>query len=160
MKALAKFLTFITVLVLIAGAYIYWAAELKVTPGGGLVESAADRASAFESIRQSSEIGSADLIMFQDSIDYGPEQYVFVTYTLRMRNMNLLPAEWIQIDIAPQAGDVLMVRATVEDVPSFDEQLVSVVLLTDRTTASYARAATLSYYVYGHEFSVPVQLLT
>ncbi len=160
MKALAKFLTFITVLVLIAGAYIYWAAELKVTPGGGLVESAADRASAFESIRQSSEIGSVDLIMFQDSIDYGPEQYVFVTYTLRMRNMNLLPAEWIQIDIAPQAGDVLMVRATVEDVPSFDEQLVSVVLLTDRTTASYARAATLSYYVYGHEFSVPVQLLT
>lgn len=160
MKALAKFLTFITVLVLIAGAYIYWAAELKVTPGGGLVESAADRASAFESIRQSSEIGSADLIMFQDSIDYGPEQYVFVTYTLRMRNMNLLPAEWIQIDITPQAGDVLMVRATVEDVPSFDEQLVSVVLLTDRTTASYARAATLSYYVYGHEFSVPVQLLT
>ena len=160
MKALAKFLTFITVLVLIAGAYIYWAAELKVTPGGGLVESAADRASAFESIRQSSEIGSVDLIMFQDSIEYGPEQYVFVTYTLRMRNMNLLPAEWIQIDIAPQAGDVLMVRATVEDVPSFDEQLVSVVLLTDRTTASYARAATLSYYVYGHEFSVPVQLLT
>jgi len=160
MKALAKFLTVVTLLVLLAGGYILWAAELKVTPGGGLVESAADRASAFESIRQSTEIGSPDLIMFEDSIAYGPDQYVFVTYTLRMRNMNLIPAEWLQIDIVPQAGDVLMVKATVEDVPGLSEQLVSVVLLTDRTTASYARAATLSYYVYGHEYSVPVQLMT
>ena len=160
MKALSKFLTFITVLVLAAGGYILWAAELKVAPVGGLVESAADRASAFESISQSTEIGSADLVLFQDSIDYGPEQYVFVTYTLRIRNMNILPAEWLQIDIQPQTGDVLMVKATVEDVPGFSEQLVSVVLLTDRTTASYARAATLSYYVYGREYSVPVQLLT
>lgn len=160
MKAIAKFLTFITVLVLAAGGYILWAAELKVTPGGGLVESAADRASAFQSIRESSQIGSPDLVMFQDSIDYGAEQYVFVTYTLRMRNMNAIPAEWLQIDIEPQAGDVLMVKATVEDIPAFSEQLVSVVLLTDRTTVSYARAATLSYYVYGHEYSIPVQLLT
>lgn len=160
MKALAKFLTVVTILVLIAGGYILWATELKVMPDRGLVESAADRASAFESIRQSSEIGSPDLILFKDSIDYGPDQYVFVTYTLRIRNINLLPAEWLQIDLVPQAGDVLMVKATVEDIPSFSEQLVSVVLLTDRTTASYARAATLSYYVYGHEYSVPVQLMT
>ena len=160
MKALAKFLTFVTALVLIACGYIYWAAELKVTPGRGLVESAADRSAAFESIRQSSEFGSGDLIMFQPAIEYGPDQYVFVTYTLRMRNMNISPAEWLQIDIQPQAGDVLMVKAVVEDVPAFNEQLISVVLLTDRTAASYARAATLSYYVYGHEYSVPVQLLT
>ena len=160
MKALAKFLTLVTVLVLLAGGYIFWASELKVTPVRGLVESAADRASAFESIRQSTEIGSPDLIMFQNDITAAADQYVFVTYTLRMRNMNILPAEWIQIDLTPQTGDVLMVKATVEDVPGFSEQLVSVVLLTDRTTASYARAASLSYYVYGHEFSVPVQLLT
>ena len=160
MKAIAKFLTVVTMLVLLTIGYIFWAAELKVTPGGGLVESAADRASAFESIRQSTEIGSPDLIMFQNSIAAGPEQYVFVTYTLRMRNMNILPAEWIQIDMVPQAGDVLMVKATVEDVPGFSEQLISVVLLTDRTTASYARAATVSYYVYGHEVKVPVQLMT
>jgi len=92
MKAIAKFLTVVTMLVLLTIGYIFWAAELKVTPGGGLVESAADRASAFESIRQSTEIGSPDLIMFQNSITAGPEQYVFVTYTLRMRNMNILPA--------------------------------------------------------------------
>ena len=160
MKVLAKFLTTVTALVLLACGYVLWASELKVTPGGGIVESAADRASAFESIRESSEIGSPDLVMFAESIDYGPEQYVFVTYTLRMRNMNIIPAEWLQIDIQPQAGDVLMVKAVVEDVPAFNEQLISVVLLTDRTAASYARAATLSYYVYGHEYSVPVQLLT
>ena len=160
MKALAKFLTFVTVLVFLAGGYIYWAAEINVVPGGGLVESAADRTSAFESIRQSTELGSPDLIMFEDAITAGPDQYVFVTYTLRLRNRNILPAEWLQIDLIPQAGDVLMVKATVEDIPGFSEQLVSVVLLTDRTTASYARSATLSYYVYGHEFSVPVQLLT
>ena len=160
MKAIAKFLTLVTVLVLLAGGYVIWASELKVAPGGAVVESAADRAQAFEGIRQSAETGSADLVMYADSIDYGADQYVFVTYTLRLRNLNALPAEWMQLDIVPQEGDVLMVKATIEDVPAFNEQLFTVVLMTDRTVASYARSATLTYYVYGHEISIPVQLST
>ena len=43
---------------------------------------------------------------------------------------------------------------------AFSEGLVTVVLMTDRSTAGYARQATLTYYVYGHEISIPVELTT
>lgn len=160
MKAIAKFLTLITTLVLLAGGYIVWASEITASPVGGTVESAADRVEAFEGIRQSAQLGAANLLMYKPEIEQGAEQYVFVTYTVRLRNLNALPAEWLELSLTPQEGDVLMVKSSVEDVPAFGEELVTVVLMTDRTAASYARHATLTYYVYGHEVSIPVQLST
>ena len=160
MKAIAKFLTLVTVLVLLAGGYLIWASGLKTASLGGTVQSAADRLEAFEGIREASAIGSPDLVMHAPRIDYGADQYLFITYTIQLRNMNALPAEWLQLNIAAQDGDVLMVKSSVEDVPAFSEALMTVVLMTDRSTASYARNATLTYYVYGHEVSVPVQLTT
>ncbi len=158
MKAIAKFLTVVTVLVLLAGAYVVWASEIDVLPGKGMVESAADRAQAFESIISSAAVGSSDLEVYADVLPENADQYSFITYTLRLRNMNALPAEWLQLSVAAQPEDVLMVKATVEDVPAFSERLVTVVLLTNRSTVSFARSATLHYYVYGHEFTIPVQL--
>ena len=157
MKAIAKFLTVVTLIVLLAGGYIYWAAELQVLPESGLVESAADRVQVFDNIVSAARIGSSDLIVYSDASG-SAGQYSFVTYTLRLRNMNALPAEWIQLDLTPHQDDILLVKATTEDVPAFSEKLLTVVLLTDRGAASFARNATLTYYVYGHEFSIPVQL--
>ena len=80
------------------------------------------------------------------------------TYTLRVRNLNLLDAEWLQLEISPADGDVFMLKPTVEDVAALNEQLVSVVIMTDRLTNNYTRSAMLTYYVYGHAVSIPVQL--
>ena len=158
MKAIAKFLTVITVLVLLAGAYVVRASQLKILPASGLVESAADRAQAFESIIASARVGSDELAVYSDGLPLNPEQYVFVTYTVKLRNLNALPAEWMELSLSPQPEDILLVKATVKDVPAFSEQLVTIVLLTDRATASYARSAELTYYVYGHEITLPVRL--
>ena len=160
MKALAKFLCVVVLLVVLTGLYISHACDITVTSGGGLVESAADRIQAFDSIRYSMTVGSSSLVPYQTGIGGNADQYVFVTYTLNLKNMNLLPVEWIQIDLQPQKGDVLMLKPAVEDVPPFSEETITLVLMTDRAAASYARSATLSYYVYGHEFKIPVQLTT
>lgn len=157
MKAIAKFLTVVTLLVLLAGGYIVWASELHVLPESGVVESAADRAQAFENLLSAAHIGSTDVSVYSD-ISGTADQYSFVTYTLRLRNGNILPAEWLQIHLTPQPGDVLLVKSTVEDVPGLSEKLLTVVLLTERSTASYARTAALTYYVYGHEVTIPVRL--
>lgn len=158
MRGIAKFLTLVTVLVLLVCGYVIKTSELSVTSGGAVVESAADRSDAFEGIRQMSAVGSDEITMFQNKIEAGAEQYSFVTYTLRLRNLNLLDAEWLQLDITPADGDVLMLKPAVEDVAAFNEQLITVVLMTDRTTASYTRSATLTYYVYGHPVTIPVTL--
>ena len=158
MRGIAKFLTLVTVIVLLACGYVIWASELSVSSAGAVVESAADRADAFESIRQMSEVGSADVIMFKESVEGDASQYSFVTYTLRVRNLNLLDAEWLQLEISPADGDVFMLKSTVDDVAALNEQLVSVVIMTDRMTNNYTRSAMLTYYVYGHAVSIPVQL--
>lgn len=158
MKALAKFLTVVTVLVLLAGGYVIWASELGVSPAGTLVESAADRTDAFESIRQTAAVGGSGVTLYADGMLGEPDEYVFVTYTLRLRNSNVLNAEWLQLELTPQEGDVLLLASSVEDVPAFSEQLYTVVLLTSRNTASYARSAELTYYVYGHEHKAALQL--
>lgn len=159
MRAIAKFLTFITVVVLLAGGYLIWACELKVSPAGVVVESAADRPETFQSMYDASLVGSPNYIFFtQDPLVPDAAQYSLVTYTLKVRNLNALPAEWMQLDVEPKSGDVLIVKPSVEDAPAFNEQVVTVTLMTDRATSDYIRSATLSYYVYGHEYSLPLQL--
>ena len=160
MKALAKFLCVVTLLVALTGLYISHACNINVSCGSGLVESAADRIQAFDSIRYSMNVGSASLVPYRTGIPGSADQYVFVTYTLHLKNMNLLPVEWIQIELEPQNGDVLMLKPAVEDVMPFSEEVITLVLMTDRSTASYLRSATLIYYVYGHEFRLPIQLST
>lgn len=159
MKAIAKFLTVVTLLVLLAGGYVILTAELKVSSAGVLIESAADRAEAFQNIYQSVQTGSTEFELFDGAlIDPAPDQYVFATYTLKVRNLNALPAEWMHLSVEPQDGDVLIVKPSVEDAPAFSEQLVTLVLLTGRNAADYVRSATLTYYVYGHEYSLPITL--
>lgn len=158
MRGIAKFLTLVTLLVLLLCGYVVWASDLSVLSCGAVVQSAADRSDAFENIRQMTSGGSDDLIMFKEQIDSGAEQYSFVTYTLRLRNLNLLAAEWLQIDLTPSGGDILMLKPSTEDVPAFNEQLLTFVLMTDRSTADYRRDAVLTYYIYGHAFSIPVEL--
>lgn len=158
MRGIAKFLTLVTVIVLLACGYVIWASELSVSSAGAVIESAADRADAFESIRQMSEVGSTDIVMFRDGVEGEAADYSFVTYTLRVRNLNLLDAEWLQLELSSADGDVLMLKPTVEDVAALNEQYLSVVLMTNRLTNSYTRSATLTYYVYGHAVSIPVQL--
>ncbi len=158
MRAIAKFLTFVTLLALLAGGYVYWASALKTESAGFVVESAADRAQAFNGILSAMQADATGLTLYTTDVNPAPEQYLFLTYTLRVRNLNLLQAEWLQLTLETQDGDVLMVDPAVEDVPALNEKLITVVLLTNRNTAGYERDARLDYYVYGHPMSIPVRL--
>ena len=157
MKALAQFLLVITLIVAVLAGYVIHAANIAVTPSGTLVESAADRQSAFDSLSQSAAVGSPDLILYGAQPSADSSQYVFVTYTIDLNNSNLLPVEWIQIALEPQGSDVLMIKPSIEDIAAFSAEQITLVLMTTRS-ASYTRNATLTYYVYGHEFNVPLVL--
>ncbi len=159
MKALAKFLTVVTLVVVLLGGYIIWAANISVVPAGALVESAADRQPAFDSLTASAAVGSPDLVLYNTDISPDSADYIFVTYTVNMENRNLLPAEWLQLSLSVQDGDVLMIKPAIEDILPMDSEKIELVLMTSRSnSASYTRSAVLTYYVYGHEITMPLTL--
>ncbi len=159
MKSLAKFLAVVTLIVVLLGVYLVRASVISITPAGALVESAADRQSAFDSLTQSAAVGSPDLVLYNADISADPAEYIFVTYTVKISNRNLIAAEWLQISIESQSGDVLMIKPSIEDIAPISSADVTLVLMTNRSNStSYSRNATLTYYVYGHEYTVPLTL--
>ena len=103
--------------------------------------------------------GGDSVVCYDISNIGAAEQYEFVTYTVKISNRDVLPLEWIDIQLTSQTGDVLMVKPTISDVPAFNQALVSFSLLVDRNAASgYQRSATLTYYIYGHAKTVTLNL--
>ena len=159
MKAFAKFLTVVTVLAALAACYIVWASDARVSVEGYRVESAADRPDSFAGIVAAARAGEQSIELFSGSpIGDSADQYVFVTYTLRVRNMGLVPFEWLELSLDNQEGDILLVKPTVSDVPALNQSLVSFTLMLDRNIANYERSATFSYYAYGHYKEFPLTL--
>ena len=150
MKAFAKVLSVITVAALLLAGYVIWASDARVSAEGYRVEAAADRADSFSGIVSALNSGSDAIVSF-DSADIGDaDDYVFVTYTIRIRNSDLIPIEWIDLEIENQPDDILFVKPAVQDIPALNQSLLSYTLMVRRGAVNYERAATLSYYIYGH----------
>ena len=158
MRVFAKFLTVITVLALLLAGYIVWASDAQVSAEGYKVEAAADRVDSFNGVVSALRSGSDNIVAFQNSVTGGADQYVFVTYTIRVRNSDFIPFEWIDLALESKAGDVLLVKPTVQDIPALNQSLLSFTLMAERGIVDYERQATLSYYVYGHYKEMPLTL--
>ena len=158
MRVFAKFLTVITVLALLLAGYIVWASDAQVSAEGYKVEAAADRVDSFNGVVSALRSGSDNIVSYSTDAIGSPDQYVFVTYTIRVRNSDVIPFEWIDLAIESKAGDVLLVKPTVQDIPALNPSLLSFTLMAERGIVDYERQATLSYYVYGHYKEMPLTL--
>lgn len=151
MKLFVKVLAVVTLIAVLFAGYVVWASDAALSYKGYQVESAADRIEAFNGVAAALQSGDAAVTGYNGALSVGAaEDYVFVTYTLKVTNRDVVPFEWLDIQLDSQEEDVLLVNPTVQDVPALSSSLVSFTLLTSRTAASYARTATLTYYVYGH----------
>ena len=158
MKVFAKILTVITLLALLLAGYVIWSAEARVSAEGYRVEAAADRADSFSGVVSALRSGSENIVSYSESPIGGADEYVFVTYTIRVRNSDLVPFEWIDLTVENKDGDVLLVKPTVQDIPALNQSLLSFTLMAQRGGVDYERQAMLSYYVYGHYRTAPVTL--
>ena len=158
MRVFAKILTVITLLALLAAGYVIWASAAQVSAQGYKVEAAADRADSFAGVVEALRSGSDSIVSYDGAPVGGADQYVFVTYTIRVRNADLVPFEWIDLSVRSKEGDVLLVKPAVQDIPALNQSLLSFTLMAQRGLIDYERQATLSYYVYGHYRQVPVTL--
>lgn len=158
MKAVAKCLTVLALLVLLALAYMGYASRLIVTYSGVNVASCADHPQTFETVRDYALRGTADVTVFTGAPGMSAEDYKFITFSVNVRNLNVLDAEWMDLTVTPRTGDLMQVNSRVTDLAGFNSDTMTVILVCDRGVTDLTREATLSYYVYGRYHEIALTL--
>lgn len=160
MRALAKILTGITLVVLAFTTYLLYAAQLHVTLESVVIQPAQERQDAFDGIKAAVKSGDLASYQFRNETPGKAANYSFITITLQVTNYGILPAEWIEIRVSPQEGDLLQVPIDPVDLPGLQGRYISTALLAESDKASRSHSVWLEYYVFGRklhaELAVPV----
>lgn len=158
MKAVAKCLTVLALLAVLALAYVHYTSRLIARYAGINVASCADYQQTFDTIRDYATRGTSDVTVFTEAPGMDSGSYKFLTYTVDVRNLNVLGAEWMDLTIEPKEGDLVQVNSKVTDLSAFNSETMTVILLCDRSVTDLTRQATLSYYVYGRYYEIALTL--
>ena len=155
MKYAALFLIVCVLVVGCVAGYELMNTQLQVTGQGLSVIAATDRAEEFQVLQTAMSRNSLEGTVFQSGELSAAENYTFKIYTLRLKNNGLLPAEMIEIQLSPDASDILYYEEGEEiDIAAGATRDVWVSLLTQDTTGSTARDLYLTYYIWGHPISM------
>ncbi len=84
----------------------------------------------------------------------GTEKEQFVTYTLRLANRGLLPAEMVEMQLVTEAGDIAAYQEpSAVSIPPGGEETLSLTLLT-ASRSSLRRDLVVTYYLWGRLYSI------
>lgn len=155
MRIFAWILIAVTVIVL--GVFGYGVYGLRVQPGEmtAVVTPASQAAEQFELLRTQLDEGAFTGRAFTQEALGNAEDYAFVTYTLRVKNVGFIPAEWITLLITPGTGDVLeMAPSNAQALGAMSEGDLKAVVLKKGDGNDNARAAQVTYYAFGRPYAV------
>lgn len=150
MKKLAIFL--ILAVLLVAGVILYglFQARLQVIGKDLQVYSAADVPDWFERDKTAVERSALLGTMIQSGNLGSAQDYVYHVYTLRVKNTGLVDAEMVELQIAPEAQDVLYYGESGKvDIKAGETRDIWCVLLTEGRSHD-VRNIYLTYYLWGN----------
>lgn len=151
MKSLAKFLTGITVVVVLLVGYYILSSTLSTTVTVQ-VQPASQRAEDFESLKSDVAAGKYEGVYSLGDIG----SYSFVTVNVEAENFCVFPAEWAQLFLKEEPGDLLTLTSDSgpKDIDRFKADEFSVTLLTE--SSEPFRGGWLDYYIFGRSHSIEV----
>ncbi len=145
----------LSVLAVLALLLVLWQTlhrELIVTGKGLSAVEAEDRAAEYAAWLKDIEEHRFMGFLYQEEPSNGRAQ--IVTYTLRLRNPGLLPAEMVEMQLVTEAGDIAAYQSpeTVAIAPG-GEETMSLSLLTG-SRSSLRRDIVITYYLWGRLYSI------
>jgi hypothetical protein len=150
-------LSIVVVLATLAG-YSMYAAALHVAATRVESVPAADMEDVFASLRQDVADQALRGVAFRNERLGEAEGYAFHIYTAQIANRGLLGADWVELAVQPEAGDILQTTPdTVSMLPGLRSGEVQALVLADKSAAA-ARDLTLTYFVFGRAYSIPVRV--
>ncbi len=153
MKKAALILAALALLAGVLAAYQAFNEELTVTGTGVSATDASDASDAYDAWTRA--VAGRQFL----GITYGQsaapkESSRFVTYTLRLRNRGLLPADMVELQLMSDAGDVASYQSPdVLSIGAGEEKTLSLTLLT-REGTGLRRDLLVTYYVWGRHHAL------
>lgn len=157
MRTVAWIMVALVLCVGAALAYSLYAAELGAVVIGVEVTPASDRAEEFSALRQAVEERSLIGVLFLAEPLGEPGEYEFHTYTVRGKNNGFLPADWIRMDVRPEAGDVLQIdKESANQLPAMSEGVMELTVLAKRGSGA-ERELSMTYFIWSRLYRVSVR---
>lgn len=158
MRVIACILIVITLLVGAFFGYCYYGTKMEIVGVAAVITPAKDALGTYNQMLDQLSEGSFLGVQYAEADFIMPDSYAFLTLNVRMRNHGIFPQEWIQIEVKPDASDILQLPA--DRTPSLATRTTAdfgATLLT-RTGADTARRITITYYVLGSPYSVEFEM--
>ena len=154
-----KYFSIATVLILIVTlvgvGYMYMNANIFVEAVGVIATEAQSQEALFDELREQLRLGAVVGTPYVGAQELsGPENYQFLTYTVRLQNNCAVAADMVELQITPMSGDILQI-GSFEDVklPAGQSTDVSATILTD-VNMHAIREVTITYYIWGAPFTM------
>ena len=151
--AIASFSLLLVMLVLVG--YLFMTAEVEVVNVTAHGVSASADPVAFERLKASVDEGTFQGTLFQKPLEWkDASEYVYITYTIRLRNNCLVPLDMVEGQVIPLSTDILQIGDY--DVRSLDlksEGDLTASILAPKDTHS-VRELIVTYYLWGFSGSV------
>lgn len=155
MKYFAILTVLILIVTLVGVGYMYMTSNIFVEAVGVVATDAPSQITLFEELREQLRLGAVlgtPYVQAQELSD--AENYQFYTYTVRLRNDCAVPADMIELQVTPMAGDILQI-GSYGDVKLPAKQTVdaTATILTD-VNMHPIREVTVTYYIWGVPFTM------
>lgn len=155
MKYFAILTVLLLIVTLVGVGYMYMTANIFVEAVGVVAADAPSQITLFEALREQVRLGAVlgtPYVQAQELSD--AENYQFYTYTVRLLNDCSVPADMVELQVTPMAGDILQI-GSYEDVKLPAKQTVDVnaTILTD-VNMHPIREVTVTYYIWGVPFTM------
>ena len=159
MKYAAIFMILLVAVGLVLGVYAYANARLTVADISVSESQGFEKAAEFAALQSAMDNGALMGTAYSESLPGSGLDYVFETYTFRLKNSGLIDAEMVEVQPVPVSGDMLaytslepaQVNANVI-VPSRGEQDAYCVVLRSASQDEFARmqrSFRITYYLWG-----------
>ena len=159
MKYVAWLLMLVLLLAIVGVGYVYVTAQVVAESTMVSFVSAGERADLVEDYRRRLENGTLHGTVFEERIEGAPEDYLFLTYTVRLRNDCFIAADMVEMQVVPWDGfDILQPgdeRARALQ-PRSRGDLSATVL--SRWGTHSVREVVITYYMWGIPFTMRVTI--
>lgn len=154
MKKFAIFLIFVIFAAMIGIGYVYFIASVDIVSYGCMAVEASTQEELFGQLKSGLKDGTFSGILYQTDPELTSSgDYVFYTYTVRLRNNTFLTADMVEMQVTMKEGDVLQIGDnTPKALRSRQTGDIQATILTDRSTNN-VRELTITYYMWGMPFS-------
>ena len=151
----AAWIMVVLLLLGVAGViYLYATSQITVEGLGAQAYEAQSQQAYFDDLKQRMESGTVLGTVFQNTPLGESSQYAFFTYTVRLRNDCMVPADMVEVQIVPTDKDILQLGDTSpKSLSRRSRGDITATILTTRDSDPM-REIIITYYIWGKPFSI------